>query len=477
MTFAPRTTGWGMTNAPARPTVPAPTTSAPTPAIWRVGIRIAFVLAFVAACAFVFSFETAPATLHDRAHSLLPGTPGWLSALECSFLLLPFLTAFVLLFQTRKPTLMATGSGIAFGFFGSFLLLSPFAFLSMFLLAGLSANQTTGRVDPGISHALLALIALIPISAWIVWCAILNGKNQWTAFTIAACVTVVYLSAGWGKLRIAEYRVGQKQQRTAEAFTVASMKTNYDAHRSLALLTGCLIKYHAAHPKAGFPASLDALPRDLHLPDGSACDPNLANPGAASGYAFTYTPQQDPSSASFTDFRLVAMPLKKGLPRVDPMAVDSRGRIFVYFGWSDTRPEAGFVPGLVETPNDLFASQILSLRSEIRSFMQKNGDVPPPSFSNLSWRPVDSATSDPDVLHAPPYELKYVPPTPANPTRYSLSALCQSYGNACMRSFFLDQDGETHQTSEPRQATARDPLIPDCEKFAQTCRDIDWPLP
>ncbi|HKN61263.1 MAG TPA: hypothetical protein VJW93_08805 [Candidatus Acidoferrales bacterium] len=478
MTFAPRTSSPWITSVAARPTVPAPTTSAATtPAVWRVGIRIGFVLAFVAACAFIFSFATAPATLHNRANSLLPGTPGWLIALECSFFLLPFLTSLVLLFQTRRQGLMAAGSGIAFGFFGLFLLLSPFVFLTMFMLAGLSANQTTGRVDPGISHAFMAFLALIPISAWIVWCAILNGKSQWTAFTIAACVTVVYLFVGWGQLRMNEYRVGQKQQRAAEAFSVASMKTNYDAHRTLALLSGCLIQYHAAHPKAGFPASLNALPHDLQLPEGSACDPNLANPGAASGYAFTYTPQQDPSGAIFTDFRLLAMPLKKGLPRVDPMAVDSRGRIFVYFGWSNMHPEPGFAPGLVETPDDLFSSQTLSLRSEIRSFMQKNGGAPPASLSNLDWHPPDSATSDPNVWRAGPYELKYIPPGAAEPTRYSVSALCQKYGDACMRSFFLNQDGETHQTSEPRPATAQDPPIPDCEKFAQTCRDIDWPVP
>lgn len=46
-----------------------------------------------------------------------------------------------------------------------------------------------------------------------------------------------------------------------------------------------------------------------------------------------------------------------------------------------------------------------------------------------------------------------------------------------MRSFLVDQDSETHLTSEPRQPTAQDPAIPDCEKYAQTCRDIDWPLP
>jgi len=447
-----------------------------TRAVWRVGIRIGFVLAFVAACAVLFSFETAPATLHDRARSLLPGTPHWLIALECSFLLLPFLTAFVLLFQTRRQTLMATGSGIAAGFFGLFLLVSPFAFLSMFMLLGLSANQMTGASDPGLSHAFLALLSLIPISAWIVWCALMHGKSQWLAFAIAACATVVYLAVGQQELRSIEYRVEQKQQRAAEAFNVASLKTNYDAHRALALLTGCLIEYRAAHPNAGFPATLSALPHDLQLPDGAACDSTLANPGAVSDYTLTYTPQQNSSGSSFTDFRLLAMPLKKGLPRVDPMAVDSRGRIFAYTGWSVTDRQPDFTPQLVETPDDLFTSKVLILRGGIRFFMQKNGGAAPASLSDLSLPPANGTASDPDVQHEGPYELKYVPAA-SDRTRYSLSAHCQSYGNACIRSFFLDQNGETHQASEPRPATANDPLIPDCEKFAQTCRDIDWPTP
>jgi hypothetical protein len=372
---------------------------------------------------------------------------------------------------------MATGSGIALGIFGLFLLVSPFAFLSMFMLLGLSANQMSGASDPGLSHALLALLALILISGWIVWCAFWNGKSQWIPFAIAACATVVYLSAGQRSLRLTEDRVEQKQQRAAEAFNVSSLKTNYDAHRALALLTGCLIEYHAAHPNAGFPASPGALPRDLQLPNGTACDSSLVNPGAVADYALTYTPQQDPSSASFNDFRLLAMPLKKGLPRVDPMAVDSRGRIFTYIGWSVTDRQPDFTPQLVETPDDLFASKVLLLRGAVRFFMQKNGGTPPVSLSNLSWNPDNNATSDPDVTRVGPYQLNYIPPTPANPTRYTLSALCQSYGDTCIRSFLLDQDDETHQTSQPRPATSEDPLIPNCERFAQTCRDINWPLP
>jgi hypothetical protein len=455
---------------PLAPTVPPP---APASAVWRIGIRVGFVLAFIAAYAMIFFFATAPATLHDRANSQIPGAPHSLLVLEASFLLLPFLTAFVLLFQTRHQALMATGSGIAVGLFGLFLLVSPFAFLTMFMLLGLSGSH---GADPGLSRAVLALLFLIPISIWIVVCGVFNGKRQWVAFVVGAFITMVYLSAGWGRMRTSEYRVEQKQRRAAEVTTFAASKTNYDAHRAAALLAGCLIEYHAAHPNRGFPASLSALPPGLHLPSGTACDTTLVNPGAVSGYTLTYSPQQDPATGRFTDFLLVAMPLHKGRMRVDPIAVDSRGRIFVYVGWCVTNPEPLFAPSLTATPDDLWASGVRTLRSEVDYFTKNNGGTPPALLSNLSWHPQGAPSSDPHVMNAGPYELKYLP-TASDPTRFSVSADCQSYGDACIRSFFIGPDGEIHQTIDPRPATPTDPLIPDCEKYAQTCRDIDWPLP
>jgi hypothetical protein len=442
-------------------------------AVWRIGIRIGFVLAFLAAYAMIFFFATAPATLHDRANSQIPGAPHWLLVLEAAFLLFPFLTAFVLLFQTRRQTLMATGSGIAAGFFGLFLLVSPFVFLTAFMLLGLSGSH---GADPGLSRAMLALLALMAISVWIVVCAFFNGKSQWVAFVVAAFITFVYLSAGWGRMRTSEYRVEQKQRRTAEATSIASLKTNYEAHRAVALLAGCLIEYHAAHPKRGFPESLSALPPDLHLPGGAACDTTLANPGAVSDYTLTYTPRQDAATGSFTDFLLVAMPLHKGRMRVDPIAVDSRGRIFAYVGWWVTNPEPLFVPSLTETPNDIWTSQVRTLFTEIPFFTKNHGGTPPASLTDLGWHPQGAPSSDPHVMHVGPYELKYLPAA-SDPTRFSVSGDCQSYGDACIRSFFIDPDGAIHQTIEPRPATPTDPLIPDCEKYAQTCRDIDWPLP
>jgi hypothetical protein len=446
---------------------------APASAVWRVGIRVGFVLAFIAAYSMIFFIATAPATLHDRANLQIPGAPKSLLVLEAAFLLFPFLTAFALLFQTSRRTLMATGSGIAVGLFGLFLLVSPFAFLTMFMLLGLSGSH---GADPGLSRAMLALLALIAISIWIVVCAFYNVRSQWAAFVVAAIITFVYLSAGVGRMRTAEYHVEQKQRRAAETTSIASLKTSYDAHRAVALLAGCLIEYHAAHPERGFPESLSGLPSDLHLPNGAVCDSTLVNPGAVSDYTLTYTPQKDYASGRSADFLLMALPLHKGRMRVDPIAVDSRGRIFAYVGWWVPTPEPGFVPSLTETPDDMWTSQVRTLFSEISFFTKNNGGTPPASLTDLAWHPQGGPSSDPHIIYVGPYELKYLP-TASDPTRFSVSAVCQSYGDACIRSFFIGPDDEIHQTIHPRPATSADPLIPDCEKYAQTCRDIDWPQP
>lgn len=388
--------------------------------------------------------------------------------LEYIFFLVPFLTAFALLTWRKNRFTVASGAGLAFGLFGVVLLASIGLGLTVFLWAGLSGSRL-------VAYALLAVVLLFVVSAFIVVCALFQIKLSASAFLTAGAVTVVYTFFGYHALLSRETRIQEKQQRAIETQNSASAQTSFDAHRALTLLTACVIEYRHSQAATSFPASLNAIPGNFKLPNGVACDSNLAKPGAIPNYTFTYTPQQDSSGARFTDFRLLAMPLKKGLLRVDPMLADRRGRIFTYVGWSVTDKNRDFSPPLAET-NDLDTSKLFSLRAQIRAFMQNNGGKPPAAVSDLNPLPGDP-TADPETLREGSYELRYFSPASADPTRYSTSALCQSYGEVCIRSFFLDKDGEIHQTVEPREATAHDPLIPDCQKFVQTCRDIEWRMP
>jgi hypothetical protein len=71
------------------------------------------------------------------------------------------------------------------------------------------------------------------------------------------------------------------------------------------------------------------------------------------------------------------------------------------------------------------------------------------------------------------YETRYLPPRSGYATEFALSAQCKSYGLNCLRSYFADYDGNIHATSEPRQATAEDPLALRCE-FVTECPEVDW---
>jgi hypothetical protein len=387
------------------------------------------------------------------------------------FFSIPYVAALILLVWTPHPLATAAGGGIAFAFFGAIALYCIGMFLTVFVWAGLSRNAL-------LFHALGAVVLLFLVSLFIVIASAFQLRQSSVAFAVAACITAAYITAGVSKIRLHSYRVEQKSQRSIEATNTALVGTHYNARTVVARLAACLIEYHQTHPRKGFPSSLSALPPELHLPQGASCDPALASPGHGADYTFTYTPEADPSAGAFNDFRLLAMPVpaKKGLPYLDPILVDSRGRIFVYVGWS-VGPNKDSYPAIIETPDDFRASQIFGLRYDLKTFLEKNNGAPPATLSALFDKPQANAANDPDTDREGAYELKYISPAHAGPVRFAVSSTCQSYGDQCIRSFLLTPDLEIHQTSEPRLATAKDPPIPDCEKYAQTCRDIDWPMP
>jgi hypothetical protein len=73
-------------------------------------------------------------------------------------------------------------------------------------------------------------------------------------------------------------------------------------------------------------------------------------------------------------------------------------------------------------------------------------------------------------LQTKDFVTRYLPPQAGNPGHFALSVQCHSYGQICLRSYFLDYDGVIHGTGEPRQATADDPAALDCERIKEHCR-------
>ena len=384
--------------------------------------------------------------------------------LPYAFLLLPYLVAFVLSAWGNTEELKAGGAGIAAALFGAYVLVSPGVLMTMFLWAGLSRNPMLGA-------GVVVAVLLIANSAWILWSALRHRKKSPGALAAGACVTVIYLFVGIPAVRLKEFRAQQHAETIHAAATLDYYSAFTNAHKAVASLSGCLIQRQADQSKSEFPASLSEIPQ------GPGCDTTLAKPGAIPYYALAYAPQRD-SSGRINDFQLSAIPVQKGLDRVNPILCDKRGTIFVYERWFAMDRGEKLVPMIAVEPNDFTASNLFTLKNQINAFIKSTGGgSAPSSLSQLAPPTADGQNTDPDTQKAGPYVLKYLPPRKNDPGKYAISATCQSYTDACMRSFLLDYDGEVHQTAEARPAAPRDPLLPDCDRFGQTCRDIDWPIP
>lgn len=446
-------------NATGRPSAP------PRSSAILIGILVAGTLAV----AFLCLLAKSPLIPEQRAKGLHPFSN---SAPLLAFLLLPYVMALKLVRTGTRRDSVASGAGISLALFGAMLLGAPSSVMLVLTWVGLSG-------DPYLFIGLVVLIAFFSDAGWVVWCSFRLGKSSQTRFLTAAGVTVVYLGVGIPALTLRELRTAQHQEKQRGGETISSWRQRDAARSAVECLTGCLIQYRENQPSYEFPQSLTNLPTGLRLPNGKLCDADLANPGGFPDYTITYTPEPDPASGKITDFRLLAMPGRKGLDYVNPMLSDSRGRIFVYERWFATEQGEHLEPMLTEQPDDWLTSRVLALGSSVRFAMKNNGmERPPSSLSELqlSTSPEERGSS-PNILQEGPYTVQYLAPRPGFSGGFALSAVCQSYGDKCIRSFFLDYDGDIHQATEPRPATTHDPLIPDCEKYAQGCRDIDWPVP
>jgi len=306
-------------------------------------LRIALVGAFLASCGFFFFFSTSAAVQHDRVNGPAP-VPAWIVLLGFGFYLAPYIISWFLL-STREQTSIASGAGVACGFFGAFLIVSPYALVVMWLFVGLSANDR--GADHGLLAAGLTLLVFMVISLWIVWQAFRIGKIQWNTFGIAAGVTAFYLYFGFQSFNLTAYR----GQRHAEQKRVQAEMDLYKpamlARQRIVSLTACLLKNHMLHPEAEYPASIDPLPAGYTCAPSPPTDP-------IPEFTFTYTPQTDSSNNRVTDFQLTAMPGQKGVRGREPMLIDGRGIVFVDYPWE----MQNVTPKVMVMPSDLPYSQI-----------------------------------------------------------------------------------------------------------------------
>jgi len=442
---------------------PAPKTNTATLESRKSKLRIALIAAFATACVFFFFFGSSVALQHDRQQGQ-PSPPMWVFLLGAGFFLAPYIISWFLL-SRREQQSIATGAGVACAFFGAFVLVSPYAFMAMFLFVGMSAWN--GPPDRGLMAAGVTLLVYMVISLWIVWSAFKIGKIQWNAFGVAVGVTAFYVYFGFQSLNLTAYR----GQRAAEQKKVQADMELYKpailARETIIGLTACLLRNHMLHPEAEYPAMLNPRPADW------TCETKFAT-DAVPEFTLAYEPQKDASSGRVTDFQLTAMPGKKGIRGREPLLIDSRGVVFVDYPWEMENVTAK----VMVMPSDLSNSQIDSLKYSLDRYIKDKGNGLAPTTLNAEIAGAGYETPISEGgrmrLEARDYETLYWPPKAGDPSRFAISAQCKRYGEICLRSYFTDYDGSLHATGEPRPATADDPAPLRCERGASECEDMIW---
>jgi hypothetical protein len=426
------------------------------------GIRIALTLALLSAGAFEFFEFLTNKSWHE--HHPGPGAgdvpdPLWLSILWVALPLVPWLLSFFLL-STRGLASVVAGAGVAGGFF------------ALMFVAGLAGCVGLAVVFGPTEYFLqreISLLAVVASSLWITVSAVWIGKEHWTAFLLAAGATVIWAVCGFQFSQSAEYEWDREsQQRKAEASSHV-FDAVVDAGHDITSLAGCLILNDSMHPRAGYPPSLDTLPKDWF------CETKFAT-NAVQGYTVRYIPVTDPASGQVTNFHLTAIPLQI-VPGHYALMVDSRGIVFSDPMWGISKPYVR-----AATSEERF-SEIGQLGSNIEQYMRDNGLAAAPARLNAQAIGTTYSLEIPTIeangtrLEIKNYVLYYLPAKVGDRSRFALSVQCQSYGRECLRSYFLDYGGVIHATGEPRQATADDPAALECEASDSQCTGVGWSVP
>lgn len=427
------------------------------------GIRIALGLAFLAAGAFSWFTFIGDEQWHEHHPGAGAGgfvNPLWMSILWIALPLVPFVLSGLLL-SARSGQSKAAGAGIAAGLFACGFIFAIAAFLSLFLRF---------FPDPYVWENMIAILTFLACSVWILVSAFRVGKVSWGVFFLAVGTTLICMAWGNKSLESAEYRLNrQNEQRKAQA-AITTFEPVVEAQHQITSLAGCLLLNHSIHPEDGYPSSLDQPQANW------PCETKFAA-NAVKQYTLSYVPLADPASGRVTEFHLIAIPVKQGIRGRYALMVESRGIVFSDPRWGISSPYVR------AARSEGRASEIEELKGNIEHYMKNNGLAAAPLTLNAEAIGTAYGVQVPSIedngkrLEIKNYVFYYLAPKAGNPSRFALSVQCQSYGQNCLRSYFLDYDGVLHATGEPRQATADDPPALECEESDSPCKDVVWPVP
>ena len=445
---------------------PASVAARRSPAALLSQLRLALVTAGIAGGALAYilldtrSWDEQWAKLHPGSGGSGAPDPVWMVTVWALLPLVPYVLSWFLL-CSHEVLFLAAGAGVAGGLFLVILMLSPAMCLGLLLGFGMSRAS-------GFGEAAISLLGLIASSVWVAKSAKAMKDLHRTAFLTGLFATVLWMICGLQFIRNAEYQLERQVNQQKTEAVVEQMKPVGNAQGTITSLAVCLETNHSANPSAGYPSSLDPPPADWTCPTKFATD-------AVPGFTLSYTPLTHAKNRRVTDFHLAAFPLSVDVSSRAFM-VDSRGISFAEFVLGTSSQYVG----AFTTERRL--SQIDPLKKNIESYLKDHGLAAAPDALNAEIVGTDFGFEVPRVeangmrLRTKNFVTGYFPPKAGDPNRFALSVQCQSYGQNCLRSYFLDYDGVVHGTGEPREATADDPPALECEQRDGPCKDVGWSI-
>ena len=394
---------------------------------------------------------------------------------------LPLVAAAVLLTKNKSRDAVVRGAGIGFGAALAYLFLS-----SLLYLDALLTIWDTGQWF----RNLLALEVTIPLSVlagiWLLVSAFRERRRNHKAFFVNAAGTIGYAFLAFllmlllsvrGSGALNERKAWERPGRPLPGSKVIGPTTQVMA------ITACLLRHQFLHPQDGFPNSLRNIATDWN------CNPEIANAGISPGYWLFYSPVKGLFTRRIADFRIQDLPAERDTTQWGPIVTDGRGGILGFEKLSGTaawrkKTSGSDSPFQIVDRGDSPVQSVYAVRDKIREFMGINPSSAPPSPEGVpnaqerTWSTcgeTEAPTTRQIRMDGGPacYTIKYFLPPLGRPQDFAISAQCITYGDGCIRSYFLDYDGAAHATSYPRPATAQDSALLPCETTIP-CHDPVW---
>jgi hypothetical protein len=380
---------------------------------------------------------------------------------------LPMVFCLVALTTGLESKRTLRSAGIAFG--------TAACFCVIWLPLGFDAGFTAWE-DRGGYLATLEKFLWVCL-AYAVWTLIISwgyGKGQRRAFGMYVLIGITCFVLVFSLINAAAVK-GSGEAKEKMRFQPPAPRPEFHVQA----VAACLIRHHFLHPDEGFPSSLAEIRPDWN------CDWKLSDPWTLYKYWVYYSPV-DHSPRGFQDFRIASVFTDDRAWLVS--AADKRGEVISLqgAGLSAAERTRQRLPFRTADADANILHTLFSVRDDVKRYMDTHDPANAPSSLDVAVDPqrlrsfCDEAGNPQDHVIGKGYlcfNIAYFPPTATPPATFAISLQCVSYGDGCLRSYFLDYDGTIHATFEPRAATNQDPGLLPCEASQSgtvPCNDPVW---